>query len=79
MCRAKTRYRQADQRCAVQLSADCSRASVRFANPQRAVTPGQSVVFYDAAVCLGGGIIETVEGAGARSAALVFDSQEQAG
>ncbi len=79
VCRAKTRYRQADQRCAVQLSADCSRASVRFANPQRAVTPGQSVVFYDAAVCLGGGIIETVEGAGARSAALVFDSQEQAG
>jgi tRNA-specific 2-thiouridylase len=31
---------------------------VRFAKPQWAVTPGQSVVFYDGEVCLGGGIID---------------------
>jgi tRNA-specific 2-thiouridylase len=31
---------------------------VIFAQPQWAVTPGQSVVLYDSKVCLGGGIIE---------------------
>jgi tRNA-specific 2-thiouridylase len=57
-CTAKTRYRQADQACQVEpLPNDC--VKVYFDQPQRAITPGQSVVFYDGEVCLGGGIIES--------------------
>jgi len=56
-CLAKTRYRQADQRCRVEPMSD-ERVKVTFEEKQRAVTPGQSVVFYDGEVCLGGGIIE---------------------
>jgi len=56
-CTAKTRYRQADQRCYVEPLAD-NRCKVTFKTPQRAITPGQSIVFYDNEVCLGGGIIE---------------------
>jgi tRNA-specific 2-thiouridylase len=55
-CRAKTRYRQADQDCL--LSVDNDGCLVRFDQAQRSVTPGQSVVFYREEVCLGGGIIE---------------------
>ncbi len=55
-CTAKTRYRQADQRCHVEVDGDA--CTVQFDEPQRAVTPGQSVVFYDGDTCLGGGIIE---------------------
>jgi len=55
-CTAKTRYRQADQRCEVRVSGDA--CEVVFDEMQRAVTPGQSVVFYDGEVCLGGGVIE---------------------
>ncbi|MDF1630310.1 MAG: tRNA 2-thiouridine(34) synthase MnmA [Alcanivoracaceae bacterium] len=54
---AKTRYRQADQRCTLS-DLGAGRVSVRFEQPQRAVTPGQSVVFYDDQVCLGGAVIE---------------------
>ena len=57
---AKVRYRQADQACV--LSHDPQHGyRVVFDDPQRAVTPGQSVVFYDGEVCLGGGVIERAE------------------
>ena len=61
-CTAKTRYRQPDQKCTVNKTADGYQ--VQFDSPQRAVTPGQSVVFYNDEICLGGGVIETawVEG-----------------
>lgn len=55
VCKAKIRYRQADQECI--LSFEEGKAIVRFAIPQRAVTIGQSVVFYHQDVCLGGGTI----------------------
>lgn len=58
-CTAKTRYRQQDQACDVEVLAD-GRVHVKFTDPQRAVTPGQYVVFYQGEVCLGGGVIETV-------------------
>ncbi|MEI6334104.1 MAG: tRNA 2-thiouridine(34) synthase MnmA [Methylococcaceae bacterium] len=57
-CTAKTRYRQADQACRVEPLAN-DRIKVSFDQPQRAITPGQSVVFYDGDICLGGGIIES--------------------
>jgi tRNA-specific 2-thiouridylase len=57
-CRAKTRYRQADQDCLI-IALDDEACSVRFAERQRAVTPGQYVVFYDGDVCLGGGVIDS--------------------
>ena len=53
---AKTRYRQADAACTLENDAD-QRFTLRFAEPQWAVTPGQSAVVYDGEVCLGGGVI----------------------
>ena len=55
-CMAKTRYRQPDQACVLALGDDC--AEVAFDHPQRAVTPGQYVAFYEGDECLGGGRIE---------------------
>ena len=55
-CSAKIRYRQADQACSIKTEGD--RIAVTFETPQRAVTPGQSVAFYQDEVCLGGGVIE---------------------
>ncbi len=54
-CTAKTRYRQPDQECVVTVKR--SRCDVHFDAAQRAVTPGQSVVFYHDDVCLGGATI----------------------
>lgn len=56
-CSVKTRYRQQDIPCTVTPQTDGS-VEVLFDSPQKAVTPGQSAVFYQGAVCLGGGIIE---------------------
>jgi len=56
-CCAKTRYRQADFPCRVE-SVDAEILRVEFEQPQRAVTPGQYVVFYEQERCLGGAPIE---------------------
>ncbi|MBU0499047.1 MAG: tRNA 2-thiouridine(34) synthase MnmA [Gammaproteobacteria bacterium] len=59
-CQARIRHRQPLQDCAFMLSgSDPGRCSVRFEQTQRAVTPGQSIVFYRGDDCLGGGIIES--------------------
>jgi tRNA-specific 2-thiouridylase len=53
---AKPRYRTADQPCEVE-RVDAESCEIRFAEPQWALTPGQSVVLYESRVCLGGGVI----------------------
>ena len=57
-CSAKIRYRQASQICKVSLNDDQT-IKVNFNESQRAITPGQSVVFYDDDVCLGGSVIKS--------------------
>ena len=63
---AKTRYRQHDAPCRIagdtasRIASDTATyepISLHFTQPQWAVTPGQSAVLYDGAVCLGGGVI----------------------
>ncbi|PKH65553.1 tRNA 2-thiouridine(34) synthase MnmA [Psychrobacter sp. 4Dc] len=62
ICMEKSRYRQPDQACRVfATNADGSEVRVVFDEPQRAVTPGQSAVFYIDEVCLGGGVIESID------------------
>lgn len=55
-CTAKFRYRQPDQPVTVEYDGD--KCVVRFHEPQRAITPGQAVVFYQGEVCLGGATID---------------------
>ncbi len=55
-CNAKIRYRQASQDCTI--SEQNGEIKVIFKQLQRAITPGQSVVFYNEDICLGGAIIE---------------------
>ncbi|QIL20642.1 tRNA 2-thiouridine(34) synthase MnmA [Thermomonas sp. HDW16] len=55
-CTAQTRYRQPEEACEVEVQDDGC-LQVAFSRPQRAVTPGQSLVLYDGDVCLGGAII----------------------
>lgn len=55
-CLAKVRYRQADQSCTI-VAEENGALEVHFDEPQRAVTPGQSIVFYHGEVCLGGAVI----------------------
>lgn len=55
----KTRYRQHDVPCTVTYDSD-DQIRVIFDEPVAAVTPGQSAVFYDGEICLGGGIIDVL-------------------
>ncbi|MDH5546067.1 MAG: tRNA 2-thiouridine(34) synthase MnmA [Gammaproteobacteria bacterium] len=59
-CSAKTRYRQDDQACTI-VEKQGEHYIVQFDEPQRAMTPGQSAVFYLDDVCLGGGVIDFVK------------------
>ncbi|MCH9699677.1 MAG: tRNA 2-thiouridine(34) synthase MnmA [Gammaproteobacteria bacterium] len=59
-CHAKSRYRQADQACSVELDNNQQSCQVQFEQPQRALTPGQSIVFYQDDECIGGGVIQSV-------------------
>ena len=58
-CRAKVRYRQPDQGCVVKRLPD-DRLRVNFDERQKAVAPGQFVVFYDGNRCLGGAVIHQI-------------------
>jgi tRNA-uridine 2-sulfurtransferase len=58
-CTAKFRYRQPDQGVTVEFLPE-GRCEVTFDLPQKAITPGQSVVFYDGDVCLGGAVIDQI-------------------
>jgi len=60
-CTAQTRYRQHEESCEVTIDANTGQLDVRFDRPQRAVTPGQSVVLYDGDVCLGGAVIAATD------------------
>jgi tRNA-specific 2-thiouridylase len=55
-CHARIRYRQSDQACNF-MALNSDTANISFATPQRAVTPGQAIVFYEDDQCLGGGTI----------------------
>ncbi|WP_386689276.1 tRNA 2-thiouridine(34) synthase MnmA [Lonepinella sp. MS14437] len=57
-CTVKTRYRQSDIPCKI-IPINDDNIRVIFDEPQIAVTPGQSAVFYQGEICLGGGVIET--------------------
>lgn len=59
-CTAQTRYRQPDEACRVHLRQDGS-LLVQFNRPQRAVTPGQSLVLYRGDECLGGAVIAAID------------------
>ena len=57
ICQAKIRYRQQVQHCRVECNDEQNSLIVHFAQPQRAISPGQSIVFYQDDHCLGGAII----------------------
>lgn len=55
-CTAKIRYRGEDSPCTI-TSIEGETLYVTFDTPQRAITPRQSIVFYDKQICLGGAMI----------------------
>ncbi len=57
-CKAKVRSRMTEQAATV-YPMENGRVRVVFDQPQRAITPGQAIVFYDSELVLGGGMIET--------------------
>lgn len=57
---AKTRYRQSDASCELLIN-DKGQMNINFEQPQWAVTPGQSAVLYNGDICLGGGVIASVQ------------------
>ncbi len=58
-CTAKFRYRQPDQGVTIRMTG-ADTCSITFDVKQKAITPGQAVVFYDGDVCLGGGTIDKI-------------------
>ena len=56
-CQVRLRHRQPLQDCTITLKGDS--VHMAFDTPQRAVTAGQSAVFYDGEVCLGGAIVDS--------------------
>jgi len=56
-CEAKVRYSHSGSLCTVEKTGE-NTVKVLFDTPQRAITPGQSVVFYDGDTVIGGGYIE---------------------
>lgn len=56
-CTAKVRYRSHDVPCT--LFREGQALKVVFETPQKAITPRQSIVFYDGALCLGGALIQS--------------------
>lgn len=60
-CTAQTRYRQQEEPCQVSIDQTSGQLEIVFRRPQRAVTPGQSVVLYAGDVCLGGAVIAATD------------------
>lgn len=63
VCSAKIRYNMEDEPCMIQEKVKGEGRNalylVNFKNPQRAITPGQSIVFYQKEDVIGGGIIDS--------------------
>jgi len=54
---AKIRYRSKDTACKITTKSD--NILVEFNTPKFSIAPGQSIVFYNNDICIGGGIIES--------------------
>ena len=63
ICEARIRHRQPLQACRIEPQQN-GQCQVVFEQAQRAVTPGQAIVFYQDRECLGGGTIESAQSQG---------------